>query len=69
MGGQRVVSDYADKVRSISTPRRWGSSERKPVQNEETGGQAGYHVEHWDDRVDAVVQLETVRSKPKIQEE
>ena len=63
------MTEWADKIRSIATPRRWGSKKRTEVTNEDTGQRAGEHVEHWDDRVDAVVELQTVQAKPRIQED
>jgi hypothetical protein len=39
----------------FGTATRKGSTQKKPVVNENTGKVGGYHVEHWDDRVDAVV--------------
>jgi hypothetical protein len=45
---------------SFGAPRKWGKSERKPVTNENDGTEAGYHVEHWDDRQDAVVTPKTI---------
>ena len=62
------MSEIADKLRSLATPRKWGRSERKPVQNELDGTQAGYHVEHWDDSQDAVATPKTVKLKAKTEE-
>jgi hypothetical protein len=52
---------YIEKIRSIGVSLRKGTSERKPVTNEDDGTQAGYHVEHWDDSQDAVAQPKTVK--------
>ena len=52
------MSEYREKLLSIAAPRKWGSSNRIEKQNEDTGRKAGYEVEHWDDRRDAVVQIE-----------
>lgn len=57
------------KDKGIGMLRRRGTSEKKPVQNEETGEIGGYHVEHWDDRQDAVVQPKTVNVKIKAEME
>ena len=63
------MTDYQDKLRSIGVSRRRGSSERKPVIDERDGSQAGYHVEHWDDRQDAVAQPKPIRVRARIVEE
>lgn len=51
--------------KGIGVLKRRGTSEKKPVLNEETGKVGGYHVEHWDDSQDAVAQPDTVRVKVK----
>ena len=63
------MTEYQDKLRSIGVSRRRGSSERKPVIDERDGSQAGYHVEHWDDRQDAVAQPKPIRVRARIVEE
>jgi len=63
------MTDYQDKLRSIGVSLRRGSSERKPVIDERDGSQAGYHVEHWDDRQDAVAQPKPIRVRARIVEE
>lgn len=45
-----------------------GQTNKKPVESEDDGTIAGYHVEHWDGRQDAVVQPKTVRLKVKVEE-
>ena len=55
------MSEYAEKVRSIAAPRRWGQAVRKPVINEDNGRVAGFHREHWDDHQDAVAAPPTVK--------
>lgn len=50
-----MPNPYLERIKGFGAPRRWGSTERKPVIHEDTGKQAGYHEEHWDDHVDAVV--------------
>jgi hypothetical protein len=55
--------------KNIGVSLRRGTSERKPVVNEDDGTQAGYHVEHWDDRQDAVAQPKPLRVTLKVQEE
>ena len=63
------MTQYQDKLRSIGVSLRRGSSERKPVIDERDGSQAGYHVEHWDDRQDAVAQPKPIRVRARIVEE
>lgn len=50
----------------FGTGLRRGTSERKPVLNEMTGKEGGYHVEHWDDRQDAFVHPESIQMKLSI---
>lgn len=52
------MNDYLDKLRSISTPRRRGSS-RTLVERE--GSAIIRKTEHWDDRVDVAVTPDVVR--------
>ena len=53
------MSEYREKLLSIATPRKFGTSEKQVKIHEDTGRKAGYEVEHWDDRRDAVVQIES----------
>jgi len=63
------MDDFKEKIKTIGVSLRRGTLVRKPVTNENDGTQAGYHVEHWDDRQDAVVQPKTVKLKAKMEEE
>lgn len=64
------MSEYREKLLSIATPRRFGTSNRTVVPHEADGKPAGYHEEHWDGRVDAVVRLrEPIRVGSKVNEE
>jgi hypothetical protein len=47
--------EFIEKARSIATPRKWGSKKMTPVQREDDGTHGGLQIEHWNDRVDAVV--------------
>lgn len=62
------MSAFADKARTIGVSLRRGTSQKKPVQNEDDGTQAGYHVEHWDDRQDAVAQPKPIELKLTVNE-
>jgi hypothetical protein len=61
------MTEFADKARTIGVSLRRGQSAKKAVVNEDDGTRAGYHIEHWDDHQDAVVQPKTieVEVKPK----
>lgn len=48
------MSEMAEKVRSIGTSFKKGTKKTIPVRDERNGRIAGRHIEHWDDRVDAV---------------
>ena len=49
------MSEFADKVRSISVPRRLGQIERVPKEDERDGKVRGFEDKHWDGRQDALV--------------
>jgi len=53
-------TEYVEKIRSISAPRKLGQSERQPVTDERDGTKAGEHVVHWDGRQDAIVHAKPV---------
>jgi hypothetical protein len=61
-----MTTKWQDKGVGVSLRR--GSSQKKPVTNEDDGTRAGYHVEHWDDRQDAVAQPKPVEIKLKVNE-
>ena len=54
------MSEFSEKAKTIGVSLRRGKTHKKPVINEDDGTRAGYHVEHWSDRVDAVVQPRTI---------
>jgi hypothetical protein len=60
------MSEFSEKAKSIGVSLRRGKSRKKPVQDDRDGSKAGYHVEHWDDRQDAVVQPKPIRMKPTV---
>jgi hypothetical protein len=49
------VTEFADKAKTISAPRKWGSKKTTRVPRDDDGTHAGLQIEHWDDRMDAVV--------------
>jgi hypothetical protein len=52
--------------KGVGVSLRRGSSQKKSVTNEDDGTRAGYHVEHWDDRQDAVAQPKALQVKMKV---
>jgi hypothetical protein len=63
------VNEYQDKIRTIGVSLRRGKSHKKPVTDERDGTTAGYHIEHWDDHVDAVATPKPVEMNLKVNEE
>jgi hypothetical protein len=59
-----MSTKWQDKGVGVSLRR--GSSQKKPVTNEDDGTRAGYHVEHWDDRQDAVAQPKALQVEMKV---
>jgi hypothetical protein len=57
------MTEFAEKAKTIGVSLRRGTSARKPVINEDDGTRAGFHLEHWDDRQDAVVTPKPVKLK------
>lgn len=63
------MSEYKDKLRSLGFSRHKGTTRRREVIRETDGQHSGYHVDHWDGRVDAVVQAPCVTISTKTTEE
>jgi hypothetical protein len=61
------MTEFADKAKTIGAPRRWGQKKRTKVQRDDDGTHAGLQIEHWDDRVDAVVRPRTIAVKPVVE--
>jgi hypothetical protein len=59
-------NEFIEKAKSIGVSLKRGTSRKKPVVDERDGSQAGYEVEHWDDRQDAVVQAKTIEADFKV---
>jgi len=59
--------EWKERIRSIGFVNKYkpGAEVRKPVENEEVGGTAGYHVEHYDGSQDAVAQPKPIVLKAK----
>jgi len=56
------------KDKNVGVLLRKGTTQRKPVIDERDGTEAGYHVEHWDDRRDAVATPKAVDVTVKVKE-
>ena len=57
------MTAYGDKLRSLGFLSKKGTSKKTVVQNEDDGTKAGYQIEHWDDRTDAVARPKSIRIK------
>ena len=64
---EETQEQWKERIRSVGFVSKFkpGTSVRKPVENEEVGGNAGYHVEHYDGSQDAVVTPSVVRLKAR----
>jgi hypothetical protein len=51
----------------FGTGRHKGEKREHPVTDERDGTVGGKHVEHWDGRQDAIVQVKPVNAKSKTQ--
>lgn len=58
--------DFKEKAKTVGVSLRRGSQKITPVRNEDNGALAGKQVEHWNDRVDAVVKPSTVSVALKV---
>ena len=59
-------TSFAEKLRSLSFPRKLGASERQPVIDERDGTVGGYHDVRWDGSQDAHVLLKPLARKTVI---
>ena len=57
------MTEFAEKLRSLSFPRKMGVTEIKPVLDERDGTVGGYHDVHWDGSQDARVLPKSLRMK------
>lgn len=60
------MSEIADKVRSLGYLKHKGQTRTKVIVDERNGRTAGKHIEHWDDRQDAVAMPEPAKVKLKV---
>lgn len=63
------MTEFADKLRSLSFPRKHGQTERRPVINENDGSVGGYHTIRWDGSQDAEITPKPVSASAKVQGE
>jgi len=69
MSKEKRMTKWQEK--NVGVSLRKGTTHKKPVLSEDDGSRAGYHIEHWDDRQDAVVTPKAVQLKvaAKLEEE
>lgn len=60
------MSEIAEKIRSLGYLRHKGQTREKRVVDERNSRTAGKHIEHWDDRQDAVAMPSTVKMSIKL---
>lgn len=60
------MTEYAEKLKGIGFLSRKGTSDKKPVIDEDTGRVGGFHVEHWNDSQDAVVMPDAIKVEAKL---
>jgi hypothetical protein len=60
------MSDYADKLKSLSFGTKRGQSERRVITDERDGSVAGVQTEHWDGSQDAAARPKTIRVKAQL---
>lgn len=64
------MSEYAEKLKSLSFGTKRGQSERRIIPDERDGSVAGVETEHWDGSTDGAARPKSIRVKAKlIQEE
>jgi hypothetical protein len=63
------MTEFKEKLRSLSFPRKYGQVERQQVINQDDGSAAGQHVVRWDGSQDAEVNLKPIEIKARVQGE
>jgi hypothetical protein len=58
--------EFMEKARTISTPRKWGQKKKTNVRRDDDGTHGGLQIEHWNDRVDAVVRPKPIDVSLKV---
>jgi len=62
-------SAFRAKIETIGVMNLKGQKRERPVINDDNGKVVGKHVDHWDDRVDAVATAPTIQMKMAKSEE
>lgn len=60
-----MATKWQDK--NVGAPRKWGSKKTTRVRGDSDGSHAGLQIEHWDDRMDAIVRPKTITVKPVVE--
>lgn len=63
------MSEYGDKLKSLSFGTKRGQSETKKITDERDGSVAGVVTEHWDGSSDAAARPKSIRVKAKVIQE
>jgi hypothetical protein len=63
------MTEFAEKLRSLSFPRKYGQTERQRVINDNDGSVAGHHVVRWDGSQDAEIIPKPIALKTTVQGE
>lgn len=63
------MTEYAEKLASIGFAHKRGSSRKRVVIDERDGSNAGYHIDHWNDRTDAVATPKTTRMQVAVNQQ
>lgn len=60
------MSEYGDKLKSLSFGTKRGQSERRVVVDERDGSVGGIETEHWDGSKDAAARPKSIRIKAQM---
>jgi hypothetical protein len=61
------MTEFKEKLRSLSFPRKYGETERRPVIRDDDGSVGGHHVIHWDGSQDAEITPRPIAVSAKVQ--
>lgn len=65
-GEKPVVNEFREKLLSLGFVSRQGTTKKTGVIDEADGTLAGYQVEHWNGRVDAVAKPKPLAVKVEV---
>ena len=60
------MSEYGEKLKSLSFGTKRGQSERRVINDERDGSVAGVEVEHWDGSKDAAARPKPITVKAQL---